>query len=467
MSVCEVQIGEVTYELTVGPFSISGMPICGIETGTYTDDRQFVVCKTFGTATVTASCSPTVDENDLPGCWSLSGGTGSGKLERAVDLSTAGTTVITAAAGDDSQKTLTITVVEVGSVGFSNDNAPIPADGSSTSTADASILPSGRTIEWSLLCNETGSSISSSGVITAGTTGGKVTVRAADSAFPDCYSETEIDIVEISDVGFDSVSLISESSATVQAVAATAPFGRTSITWSIQGDAKGCSISATGEITPGSETGTITVRATDSVLTAVYDEAGIEVCGQCMEDTSLKINSVTLDGGEVYCSGETVTSTVRLTGYCCKGYEYEGSKNLSVTLPSTPGDHDGEVVSVSVCGVTLRASVPGYTIVEFGEIGFCPPRIAADGEDETQASVVVCPANRSIKWSIVEGDTLVKSNKHASIDESTGVVTAKTAAGKVFVRAYDSENPDCYVENNSMVVDCSTMCGGGDRKSVV
>jgi len=68
------------------------------------------------------------------------------------------------------------------------------ADGTSTSQASATISPAGRGITWSIPGNALGCTISSSGLITAGTTEGTITVRAADSQLSNCYGEAQIEI---------------------------------------------------------------------------------------------------------------------------------------------------------------------------------------------------------------------------------------------------------------------------------
>lgn len=74
--------------------------------------KSYVVCiATSGTVTVTATPSPSVLEGDLPACWTLTGGTGSGKLSRTVDKTTDGKTVITCTSGS-SMKETTIYVMD-------------------------------------------------------------------------------------------------------------------------------------------------------------------------------------------------------------------------------------------------------------------------------------------------------------------------------------------------------------------
>ncbi len=83
------------------------------------DTKTFVVSKAAsGEVTVTATPNPNISEANLPvGCageWTLSGGTGTGKLQRTVSKTTAGTTTLTCTCGTSS-KTTKIIVVEVAS----------------------------------------------------------------------------------------------------------------------------------------------------------------------------------------------------------------------------------------------------------------------------------------------------------------------------------------------------------------
>ena len=82
-----------------------------------------------GSLTVTATSNPGgIAEADLPSCWTLTGGTGTGKLSRTVDKTTAGVTTITCTAGSSS-KTTKIYVVEVASL--------TPSDGTQFDDGDA------------------------------------------------------------------------------------------------------------------------------------------------------------------------------------------------------------------------------------------------------------------------------------------------------------------------------------------
>jgi hypothetical protein len=101
------------------------------------DTKSFVVCKAdSGVVTVTATPNPGVAEPDLPSCWSLTGGTGTGKLSRTVDKTTSGVTTISCTAGTSS-KTTKIYVVE-GSVSLSSSSA---CDGEEVNV-DLNVTPS-------------------------------------------------------------------------------------------------------------------------------------------------------------------------------------------------------------------------------------------------------------------------------------------------------------------------------------
>jgi hypothetical protein len=79
-----------------------------------------------------------------------------------------------------------VTVVVITDIAFSVN--PLPSNGSATSQASAS-SSSGGPITWSIEGESRGASISPTGLITAGTQGGNITIRATDSQNPDCYVE--------------------------------------------------------------------------------------------------------------------------------------------------------------------------------------------------------------------------------------------------------------------------------------
>ncbi len=101
--------------------------------------RYFLFKATSGNVTVTATSNPDIEESKLPPCWSLTGGTGSGKLTRTIDKTTAGTTEITCTAGS-SQKKVKFHVVEatVSTVGFTSDHMITEWGGSTIDDPDGS-----------------------------------------------------------------------------------------------------------------------------------------------------------------------------------------------------------------------------------------------------------------------------------------------------------------------------------------
>jgi len=103
------------------------------------------------------------------------------------------TVTATSSCNSGSSKSKGVTIVKIENVEFSPED--LYADGVSTSTASADITPGSRTITWSIQGNALGCSINAStGVITASTTEGTITVRAADSEVSDCYAEGNIEV---------------------------------------------------------------------------------------------------------------------------------------------------------------------------------------------------------------------------------------------------------------------------------
>lgn len=86
-----------------------------------------------------------------------------------------------------SSATVTITVVEISDITFSVE--PLPVGTGATSLASATST-SGDPVEWSIIGNSLGASINSAtGLITAGSQSGMITVRATDSNKPECDNE--------------------------------------------------------------------------------------------------------------------------------------------------------------------------------------------------------------------------------------------------------------------------------------
>ena len=66
----------------------------------------------------------------------------------------------------------------------------IPANGSSTSQASVTILPTGRSVIWSISGSSLGCTINpNSGLVTAGTQTGTITIRATDATYPNNWTE--------------------------------------------------------------------------------------------------------------------------------------------------------------------------------------------------------------------------------------------------------------------------------------
>ena len=86
------------------------------------DTQSYVVCTASGTVTITATPNQTVPESDLPSCWQLTGGTGSGGLSRTIDKSTVGGTTITCTDGINT-KQVKIYVVAVSVISIKHGEA--------------------------------------------------------------------------------------------------------------------------------------------------------------------------------------------------------------------------------------------------------------------------------------------------------------------------------------------------------
>ncbi|MBO9154438.1 DUF4157 domain-containing protein [Chitinophaga sp. GCM10012297] len=123
----------------------------------------------------------------------------------------------------------------------------------------------------------------------AGSTGGAVTVRAADAANAADFADTVINLVEIRQPTFTFLPPMpafapprtmdaSVCNNTATAAVITAPALRP-VTWSIRGNARGAVINAaTGVVTPSArQTGQITIRATDNALPAAFNQQTLNI----------------------------------------------------------------------------------------------------------------------------------------------------------------------------------------------
>ena len=133
---------------------------------------------------------------------------GYGDAMIGVPIGTPGIYTIDAAGGSAATASVTLTVVSIGAVTF--DAPAIRADGTSATLAGATITPAGRTIVWTIQGPDLGCTVDSNGLVTAGTTGGIITVRAADSQLANCYSEATLKVVEVSFLDVTGATEVSE-----------------------------------------------------------------------------------------------------------------------------------------------------------------------------------------------------------------------------------------------------------------
>ncbi|MCM3901775.1 MAG: DUF4157 domain-containing protein [Pyrinomonadaceae bacterium] len=149
----------------------------------------------------------------------------------------------------------------------------------------------GVTVDWSIQGAANGATITPAGrsaTITApaGSTGGNITIRAADAANPGVdFEDAVVALVEVQQPTFAFApampafapantmdASVCDNTATANAV--VLPGGRPAPVWSIRGNRRGAAIDpATGVITPSAtQTGNITVRATDGNLADAFAE---------------------------------------------------------------------------------------------------------------------------------------------------------------------------------------------------
>jgi hypothetical protein len=324
-----------------------------------------------------------------------------------------------------------IVVVEVKNAKMTTD--VICADGNSTAQGSADIAPAGRMLKWTIEGDALGCSIDASGKVTAGTTGGTVTVRAADSQATDCYSETTLTLVKVENATVNPAEIPADGASISQASAIVTPSDRT-LKWSITDiDAKGCTIDAnTGIITAGNTGTTITVRAEDSQISGASAEAVLTV---------VKVGPVTLippiicaDGISTSQGSATVTPAGRALKWSIQGNAL-GCVIDAATGKVTAGLLGGVIIvraeDSQVSGAFAEASL---TVVKVENATVNPAEIPADGASISQASAIVTPSDRTLKWSITDIDA-----KGCTIDANTGIITAGNTGTTITVRAEDSQ----------------------------
>ena len=143
----------------------------------------------------------------------------------------------------------------------------IAADGSSTAQGGISIQPTARSVTWSIDGAALGATINAaSGLVTAGNQGGQINLQATDSQAAANFLQINLVLVKVENVVINPAAITANGTATAQATATVTPNGRP-LTWSIVGNALGCTIDAnTGLVKAGTQKGTITIKATDQAV---------------------------------------------------------------------------------------------------------------------------------------------------------------------------------------------------------
>lgn len=170
-------------------------------------------------------------------------------------------------------------VVRIENIAF--DKQALCADGVDMVTATATVVPNGRKITWSIsarLFADDTTINPATGVLTAGVIGGIVEVQAADSVLPHCVFRRDIDVVRVRILNQNpTVSL----GGTLLLLGDIFPPDRT-IVWTIQGNALGSTLtpvpfSPDARLAAGSTTGSVVVRAADSVRQDCFDQVTVEI----------------------------------------------------------------------------------------------------------------------------------------------------------------------------------------------
>src|ERR1041385_7546711 len=174
----------------------------------------------------------------------------------------------------------------------------LAADGTSTVTAfvsDSNQFPAG--ITWSLVpANALGCAINSSGVITAGTQLGVITVRASKTDIPNCYIETTLELgapcfsPDNPKVVFNPEKLQADNLSQSKASVTIPGLFSGGIVWSItSSDTLGCTIDSSGIVTAGTNQGTITVRAAKATNLTCYTEGKLSLfsCATCASECAI------------------------------------------------------------------------------------------------------------------------------------------------------------------------------------
>jgi len=349
----------------------------------------------------------------------------------------------------------TISVVEVSNVAFSP--TELYADGTSTSQAYATITPPGRPIVWSIQSvDPLGCTINpSTGVITAGTTTGTITVRATDLELSNCYDEAIININNV-DIGVDidtpSFPAYIEFGNTLQLDCTPSGVLTGSYNWT--------KASGPGVVTfsdphiknptfsasqPGYYTVIVDYTVGDTIVSDISGTIGyvsvtnvISSADYTCIDDNVSFIAIT---DPLNCA-HLVTMT-----WSGGGTPETGSGSQFTTNWSTAGTK----TVTATCGTS--SAQKNVDIVSIQIDTFSPPELYADDTSTSQASATITPSSRTIIWSIVN-DAL-----GCYINPSTGLITAGTTAGTITVQATDSVLSSCFdqatidiVENTSISV---------------
>ncbi len=427
-----------------------------------------------GTCAMSAEVLP-ADADDKTVTWSIEGDAKGNTINATTGVVTAsgletgnGTITVKATAQDGSTiagtATVTITGQTVAVTSLSLTAATITTDGGTVDMSEKigyNPTDADKEIEWAITGNANGASINSTtGVVTAsGADGGDgtITVKATSKNYNSVSTTAEVVIsgqenavVLVTSISIDNKTITADGgTCAMSAEVLPADADDKTVTWSIEGDAKGNTINATtGVVTAsGLETGngTITVKATAQDGSTIAGTATVTISGQTVpvESLSLSDATITTDGGTVDMSGKigyNPTNADKEIVWAITGESYGASINNSTGVVTAGGSDDSngtitvKAISKNYTTKTATASVKisnqESDLVTAIVVSSASGKIIIDTEEGTlQMQTVITPtdaSNPEIVWSVDNTSiaTIGTNGVLTAITNGTVVVTA-------------------------------------------
>ena len=389
---------------------------------------------TVGTAGSIAFTAQVTGASDTSVTWSLKEGDAAGTLTAAGVYTAPGTpgtfTVVATSVADPSRSASTQVKVEAVAVSVKPNGTTVDQGAVVEFSADVTGA-SNTGVTWSV---EGGGTITSSGIYTAPTQAGTVTVTATSLADSTKKGSATLSVRELAVTISPASQTIPASGTAAFYATVTGTTASTAVTWSVEGGSTHGTITSSGVYTAPSKAGTYTVFATSVANPAKKATAQVTVGA-----VSVTISPATVTIAE----GTTTTFTAEVTG----------ASNQAVLWSVEGGDGNGTITS---SGVYTAPARPGtFTVVATSAVN--PDKKATAIVTVTASSdvvVTITPAtqtipvsgtaafyatvtgttNTAVTWS-VEGDAT-----HGTIT-SSGVYTAPSTPGTFTVVATSVANP--------------------------